>query len=366
MTDSNLGADLANAMGLPEMGGAQQPIQPATPQAQGGEGNPAEGQNPPLEGEVVAKGDQPIGEGGNAAERAGEGASDGSETAQEQEDALVYVTDLAEELGVDAEVLYGLKFKTDQGEEFTLGEFKDIKQGTAAKSMVDERKKFDEYMDGERKKFMAERDQIMAQTQMAVHAPEEVMALKAEMSGVMRQYQQTDWAALEKQDAGQAANLKMKFQEAYNELEGKLNVASQQAALAQQKQMQEYNLAAEAEFNKRVPEWGDAQVREREFGLIKDVSGHYGFSEQELMQTRDPRLKHLLRDFAVLREQVNAAKQNAKEVVSKPNPVLRRGAIASRRRGGRVDDMVNRAKQTGDKHDQHNAVGALLREAGEI
>lgn len=264
------------------------------------------------------------------------------DTGDSEEDEL-YITDLAAELGVDVAELYNLKMKTADGAVISLGEFKDLKQGTSdeasAKALAEEKQKIEQYKQQVIEQARQEREQILQQAKGIAAVPEKVQELRSELISLTQRYQSVNWEEVEKQDPGQAALLKQKFSEMYTQTQGELTKAEGEAQQQQQQSQQQMLYAANAEFEKRVPEWRDETTRNRESELIKSVVHDYGFTDQEIGQTVDPRLRHLLRDYAVMKDKLDSADANAKKVVKRGNSVLREAARAAKLKKGNPNEL---------------------------
>jgi len=280
-------------------------------------------------------------------------------------DSGFYITDLAEDLGVDISELYGLKVDIGDGKEMTIGEFKDLKQGTPEDVLAKEREGIDQYRSQVMEQTRQERDQMLQQARGLAEVPEKVQGLKSELISLTQRYQSVDWESIEKQDPGQAALLKQKFTEMYNQAQAELGQAEQAAGQQQQQDYNQLMQTSNVEFIRRVPEWRNNEVRIKEIALIKTHAQRYGFTDEEVSQTMDPRLRHMLRDHAVLQAKHDGANANAKKVVGKGNAVLREAALAFRAQHKTgTDEIIGKAKDTRDKRDIMAAQKALLNEAG--
>ena len=304
-------------------------------------------------------------EGQETAEAGQQEQADNVQADGEAGDSGFYITDLADDLGVDISELYGMKLKSGDGTEMTIGELKDLKQGTSEDVLVKERESIDQYRSQVMEQTRQEREQMLQQARGVAEMPEKVQGLKSELISLTQRYQSVDWGSVEKQDPGQAALLKQKFTEMYNQTQAELGQAEQAAGQQQQADRSQLMQTSNAEFARRVPGWQDNDVRSKEIDLIKVMTQRYGFTDQEVGQTIDPRLRHMLRDYAVLQAKYDGANANAKKVVGKGNAVLREAALAARTRHKTgTDEIIGKAKDTRDKRDIMAAQKALLNEAG--
>jgi len=289
------------------------------------------------------------------------------ETTDGEDDDIIYLTDLAETLGADPAQLYGIKVKVADGQEFTIGELKDKIQA-GSQSMEATLREIEQTKEKAYQRIMQEREEILSSAKKSASLPDELQNLNTELMSLEARYNSVDWDKFAENDPGKAALLSNQFNQAREELKGKISKAEKDYEEAQFTRRNQYMQAAAAEFARRVPEWKDEKVANEEGGKMTSLVKSYGISDQEIGHITDPRMKHLIRDFAVLRSEYESAKTNKQKVLSEGVKALRRSAVSGRFLGkqDKSTQAVEMAKKTGKEADKYRAIAALLQEAGEI
>ena len=183
-----------------------------------------------------------------------------SETDEDTQEAgqKLTVKDLAEKLGVDADVLYnGLTLDLGDDTSVTLGEFKD------------------------RLRDVAQADALVAEVNEQRLAVEN--ELLAKRQAFNRYAEKLGWQPTDEDIAQAEADNK-----AYRELQETLAV----------------------EF---MPEWSDAGAKAKDLKAIRAIQNEYGFGEVEQKAMLDARLNKLLRDYARLRDDVKGVAKLRKQ-----------------------------------------------------
>lgn len=281
------------------------------------------------------------------------------------EDNIVYLTDLAETLEVDPGLLYDMKIKTAAGAEFTIGELKDRVQNNTF-NLNEERTKFEQEIAQERQKAQQERDRLLQEAVTVAKIPKELQDKKNELMSMNARFESVDWDKFGESDPGRAAFVAQQYQVAKTRLEAEIAEGEKNVQQEREKRYTEYMQAASTEFVKRVPGWKDKEIANKEGELMTKLVIDYGIRMEEISHITDPRMRHILRDYAVLKQSQDDANANAKRVTREGKKVLRRSAISGRfmSKKDQSTEKVELARKTGDKHDIHNATKALLQEAG--
>ena len=183
-----------------------------------------------------------------------------SETDEDTQEAgqKLTVKDLAEKLGVDADVLYnGLTLDLGDDTSVTLGEFKD------------------------RLRDVAQADALVAEVNEQRLAVEN--ELLAKRQAFNRHAEKLGWQPTDEDIAQAEADNK-----AYRELQETLAV----------------------EF---MPEWADAGAKAKDLKAIRAIQNEYGFGEVEQKAMLDARLNKLFRDYARLRDEVKGVAKLRKQ-----------------------------------------------------
>lgn len=252
-------------------------------------------------------------------------------------------TELAEAIGWETEDLYSsVMIPMKDGESVPLGEFKN------------------KYQD-----LSHENTQLQAQLEEAKTNPvEQTQQLSAQMieqMGMMQQIQRaeesTDWEELEELDPTEAILKRDKIRRAKDEVQANI----QQIQLAEQTQRVEMVKKAEEKLLDMVPEWKDAEVRSKDEALMRQTALSYDYTDNEIMSIADPRLMKLLRRLSHLESREKQA-SSAVEKVRKAPRRLKGQAVSPINSETKINKLVSKAKQSGDRRDEYAAIKALLQQ----
>ena len=180
----------------------------------------------------------------------------------------------------------------------------------------------------------------------------ELMNAQAQVLSIQQQYNGYNWVKAEQDDPGEAALLKQKFNEAFNQANG---AVQQQQQLQHQHQQQRLQQGAK-ELKGLIPSWSDAAVMQVEQAAIKELMSEAGYPSQFIESIDDPIAISLLRELVQLREEKKTATLNIKKVRKAPIRIKGGKKVPSTN----AKSLADRARRTGDKGDQLAAVKALL------
>ncbi len=110
-----------------------------------------------------------------------------------------------------------------------------------------------------------------------------------------------------------------------------------------------------------IPEWREPDALAKDRQSIVALGDEYGFSEMEISSTQDARTVRMLRDYAKLREQHEAAKKAGKRNAVKPG---RPGRPAKTSKGSRLAKALQKAQASPEIADKAQGVAAILQNAG--
>jgi hypothetical protein len=267
------------------------------------------------------------------------------------------LTDLAKILDVEPETLYNLKIKPDSGDAITIGEFKDKIQEIERR----EGELRDQYQRSEQ-----ERAQILGQMQQyqqpMQQLDQEGQEAQKELQLAEAEFQRINWEELEKIDAGRAALEQQKLLRRHAVARKKVDEARARTDQLRQHQMMQFKAAHDQELLKRIPEWRDQKVAEREVhGMVDWVRNNYQFSDQEIGQTIDWRHRDIIRK-AYLYDQIRSSEQKLK---SEAPVKIGRGVKLPKRdhQADQVNELVQKAKQGGSREEKIAAASAILRQS---
>jgi hypothetical protein len=237
--------------------------------------------------------------------------------AEEEEPDIHDIHQLASAIGVDAEYMYGLQIPMPEGQDpITLGQYKDMVQqqgetGAAENRLNTERELFQQ----EKQRYEAEMSNRMQAMQ---QVPQEVQEAEARQQALALQYQSIDWAALEQQDAGQAALQKQNLSTAFNQAGQEVEAARNRQAALQQQYMAGTRQEEEAKLLLAIEAWRDPKVREKGTASVSKLMADYGFAPNEIGNVMDHRAIRIMNDLARYREQAGDMNPALKKVKQAP------------------------------------------------
>jgi hypothetical protein len=140
-----------------------------------------------------------------------------------------------------------------------------------------------------------------------------------------------------------------------SELAQHVQLPPQQVAMIKQQQEQ-YLMTEHQRMLEAIPEFREQAAFTAARNAIQDMAAEYGIQDQ-VAQITDHRIVKMLHDYARLRGQIKAAKENVK-------PLRSSEPVAKQKAAGKPDMaalMANKAKQTRNRGDQLAAINALLK-----
>jgi len=147
-----------------------------------------------------------------------------------------------------------------------------------------------------------------------------------------------------------------KFQQRYAHYQ---QAVHERQALAQRHQadsdaqLAEYARAEQAELAKKLPEWRDPKVREKESTELAEYLIRQGYSQDELASLQDHRALLIVRDAAKWQQhQASLAAAKAKQAPKEPAKPLKPGAAHQNQPSSTAyNDALKRARRTGSEED---------------
>ena len=254
------------------------------------------------------------------------------ETAERDDDEIVTLASLAADLEIEPATLYGMKIPVEgMDAPLTIGELKDIAQGTYEKYSATESKSQE----------LTEREQEIEtkltelDAQLSNVQPTELIKAEADLARAYADINAIDWPQLEATNPGQAALQRQKLAEqvqiaTYNRDQINQTMEATRSEIQSQREQAAQAQTARA-FNalqSLIPEWRDEKVyiREREHMVNQLVDA--GIPEQSVRGIADPTLIKYLRDSLSRDNKIQAVKEKVKAPT-----VLKASAIQSAGRG---------------------------------
>jgi hypothetical protein len=285
--------------------------------------------------------------------------SENEEAAGDEGVEIRDLSTLADQIGVDLPYLYDLEMTlSDDGTPVKLGEIKDRLQEQGR--LDSDREK----LQTERSAFEQERAQQLSS---ASQISDEIVRAEAQVAMLAHQYQSSDWATMEQEDAGKTALYKQELTSAYQNAQYQAQQVRQQQQAAQQQQVAAMRVTEETELMKHVEPWRDKTVRSREVAEITTLMADYGYAPQDIGNVMDHRAVRVMRDLYLLKQEKSAAGLNVEKVRKIPK-AIKPGGIPKRvnPKSKALNESIQRATDSQDPRVKARAIGNLLSQSGAL
>ena len=287
------------------------------------------------------------GDGGDILEAPEDNAGTEEEISQEDnEQDITTVSGLAEAIGWEAAELYEMQVPMGDGvEPVSLGQLKD------------------KYQEVERtnKTNLSTIEELNAKLATA-NAPGgqaslsgELLQAQSEVVAIQNQFQGVNWQQIEQDDPGQAALLKQKYNEAFNAAQGKVQQVQNGIQQGQAERLQQGAI----KLRELIPAWSDPTAMDTGQKAVRELLHQAGYPDQNIDAMDDPIAISLIDELVQLRAEKAAATKATGKVRAAPR-VLKGGGRPAPKQNELADKLAQKARATGNKEDQLNAVKALL------
>jgi len=287
----------------------------------------------------------------------GEGKEgDGEEGAEKHTYSAV---ELAAAIGWEAEDLYNdLVVPFANGESKTLGELKDGWEDVSRQQAEVQQAR--EQIQQQQQALQAQQQQLLSgQKQQS----EELDTARSDILSIEAQYSNVDWAKLEAENPGQAANLRQKFATAYAQAQDAYKKAETAFTERQSQAMQQYRYENHQQLLEKVPEWKNPEVYRNDMDEMGQyLASTYGFTAQDLGAVSDWRHFDLIRKAFLYEKLKNKVETATQRIRAAPKQVLRAGKPQrlAQAHARQVQELENRAVQTGRSADRLAAARAIV------
>jgi len=249
-----------------------------------------------------------------------------AEDTAESEEHIETLDELVEYLQTDADTLFNLKAKTKvNGEEKDVA-LRDLIKSYQLEGVVN--KKSIE-LSNERKRLESEyADNQKAFAEMMTS----LSGLEVELSTLVTQDNQINWAELRENDPIEYVRLKEDARERQDALD-KVKAAKEYEKIQMQHEQEKQRKAILIEESRKlidaIPDWKDDNIASKERTALQDYLANIGYSPEEVSNISDHRAVILSRK-AMLYDQLQAGKTVAKKKVKTLPKVLKPGAATSK------------------------------------
>jgi len=270
--------------------------------------------------------------------------------------------ELMEAAGLDQEKFESLKTKrkiNGQEEEVTLAELRAANQRDE-----DYRRKTMELSE-KRKAFEDSQSQFLEEQQSKVqHTDLLINQLGQQLTG---EYQSIDWNGLRDSDPAEYAAKRQEFQERQQQLNHAVQQNNfekqqleEQTTARQQQEYASYLQEQEKLLISKMPEWGNAEVKSKKQGEIRDYLKAEGFSDEEIAQTADHRHILMLQKAMAFDALDNKSAPKLQKLKTIPK-VVKPGAKVSKTEAQQTQkaQLMQKAKKSGDINDAAALIKSL-------
>lgn len=256
------------------------------------------------------------------------------------------IAQLSEAIGWDTSDLYSMKVGMgDNQEAIPLGQLKDsyqttLKEKQALETQLAEQKVL---IDGAQSGFQQQQQ-----------VSQEMQAAQANLAAIQQQYAGYNWQEAEADDPGQAALMRQKFQEAFNNAQGNIgNIETQQKQYRTQQLQQ-----ASVKLHQLIPEWSDNEKMRTGQLAVKELLSGAGYDDSMIGAITDPIAVSLMNELVQLRKEKKGANEAIKKARVSPKVLKAGGKRVSKQNN--ADALAKKAISSGDKNDEIAAIRALL------
>ncbi len=266
-----------------------------------------------------------------------------TQEAEASEEDISTLNHLAETLDIPIEDMYALNFNLQNGEQVSLGSLKDF---------YDQNREIEQAradLENERSRLEAEK----AEGPPPVHA--ELVQALANKTAIEREWQDLETSGLRQSNPGEYAAKATELQNKYQGAIAQLGNVQQEVERNQMERLRN----SQQELHKLVPDLKDDAKRE---GIAKRVEGmfkHYHVGTQYIGMIEDPNAMKMLIELSHLFEQKGDYKKKRIDTAPK---VLKPQSVQNSQAGkaAALKRLTEKARQSGQRRDQINAVSALL------
>ncbi len=265
-------------------------------------------------------------------------------TETEAEGQIEYLNQLADLFeDTTEESLYALRVKSGlhEGKSYTVGELKDFVDRREA--FEQQQKEFEEQKAATVKEIEELKTKAQASITQQQSVPEEILNAQAQELAILNAHNSIKWDELEKDDPGQFAALKVKYQQAYQQAQTNTAALRDKFQKEYEDNFKSFQATQWQETVKRIPEWKDQKAFENDHNAMYALAQGYGYTPQDVNAVIDPRMRQLLRDYTKLKQSVDSANAEAKKVTERGNPVLRSNFRPKKK--DRIQQTVEQAKR---------------------
>ena len=273
-----------------------------------------------------------------------EQANQEAETPTEED--ISTLNHLAETLDIPIEDMYALNFNMPNGDPISLGGLKDFyEQNNDLEAARQE-------IENERAQIQADREK----TGEAVPISQEHVEALAGVQVIQNEWNALESSGLKQQDPGRYAAQALEIQNRFNQAQAVLQNID---GIVQSKRAEKLRVH-QMELHKLSPELKDEPKRVEAVTRVTKMFNHFGVDPSHIGSIEDPKAVHMLLEVSKLFQEkgdIRSKRIDTAPKVLKPQSVRNSeaGKSASLKR------LTEKARQSGQRRDQINAVSALLR-----
>ena len=268
------------------------------------------------------------------------------EPEKEQEEDISTLNHLAETLDIPIEDMYALNFNMPNGDPVSLGALKDFYESNSDLESARQE------IENERSQLQADKDKLK---EVPPVSEEHVQALASVMA-IQNEWNALENSGLRASNPGEYSAKAVELQNRYQQANGFLQNIQQVIEAKRTEKLQQHQV----ELHKLQPDLKDEEKRQKAVKRVSGMFEHYGVDPSYIGLIEDYKAVNMLLEMSKLFEQKGNYKN--KRIDTSPR-VLKPQAVRNSEAGKQASlkRLTEKARQSGQRRDQINAVSALLR-----
>ena len=263
----------------------------------------------------------------------------------EEEIEQVYFNDILEDIDINIEDAYEMSLKMPDADPVTLGALKDFYQQNHD-------------IETQRAELKQREQDLLVQAEQSKDVPRvsnELMQARAKVLAIQESYDSQNWEAIRQSNPAEWSALQTEYQQKFAAAKN-MEAAAQEQVNTQLNQARTYQ---QERLFESMPELRDDSTRQEAALQVQKMTGDFGIPKNHLENVDDANVMRMLITLSKMYNAKDTAKTKMQEKTpksvspnaSKPIPSSRKLALKR---------LTEKAKATGQRRDQVNAVNALL------
>lgn len=267
------------------------------------------------------------------------------EVAEEEIPDKVYFNDVLNDIDINIEDAYEMSLKMPNDESMTLGELKNF--------AIDNKD-----IESMRADLQQREQDLQVQAEQAKDVPRvsnELMQARAQVLAIQESYNAQNWDAIRQSNPAEWSAMQTEYQQKFNAAKANETAAESQVNT----QLQQAQTYQQDRLFESMPELKDEKIRSETALMVQKMTSDFGIPKNHLENVGDANVMKMLITLSKMysaKDTVKTKMQDKTPKSSSPNaakPIPSSRKLALKR-------LTDKAKSTGQRRDQINAVSALL------